>query len=111
MLKAIYANVITWIGILVAIATLFENIEKALKLAPWARALVEAWQSWQFQLLAGIARTTGIVIWPGNIVLLAYFASIGAIAYASRAQSLPLIVTDPRATTDDKKLAACDMIQ
>ena len=87
MLKAIHANIITWIGILVAIAALFENIEKALKLAPWARALVEAWQSWQFQLLAGITQTTGIDLWTGNVVLLAYLASIAAIAHATRAQS------------------------
>ena len=97
MLEALHANVITWIGILVAIAALFENIEKALKLAPWARALVEAWQAWQSQLLAGIRRTT--------VVLLAYLASLAAIAYATRAQSLPLIATDPRAATDDEKLA------
>ena len=87
MLKAIHANVIIWIGILVAIAALFENIEKALKLAPWARALVEAWQLWQSQLLAGIRRTTGIDLWTGNVVLLTYLASIAAIAYATRAQS------------------------
>jgi TIR domain len=46
--KGFKYEVLTWIGIVGGALTLFTNLSSVLKLADWARMLVEHWQEWTY---------------------------------------------------------------
>jgi hypothetical protein len=70
--KAFKYELLTWLGIIGGVLTLFTNISATLKLADWARLLVDNWKQWTHAFWLWVFGWLGIHLPPAWTPLLSF---------------------------------------
>jgi len=94
--KGFRYEVLTWVGIVGGALTLFTNLGAVLKLADWARVLVQHWKEWTHALWVWVFGWLEIHLGPGWTPVLSFllFGSLLAIGQAIRFKSQPIADKD-----------------
>src|SRR5262245_50729232 len=97
--KGFKYELLTWVGIIGGALTLFTNLGSVLRLADWARVLVEHWKEWTHAFWLWTFGWLGIHLGPGWTPVLSFlvFGSLLAIGQAVKFKS-----TTKNQATEDK---------
>jgi len=96
--KGFKYELLTWLGIVGGALTLFTNLGAVLKLADWARVLVEHWKEWTHALWVWVFGWLGIHLGPGWTPVLSFllFGSLLAIGQAVKFKTIKNQATEDR---------------
>jgi hypothetical protein len=88
--KGFKYELLTWVGIIGGALTLFTNLRSVLKLADWARFLVQHWKEWTHAFWLWVFGWLGIHVLPEWTAILSFllFGSLLAIGQAIKFKNL-----------------------
>src|SRR6516162_5057497 len=94
--KGFKYELLTWVGIVGGALTLFTNLGAVLKLADWARLLVQGWKEWTHTFWVWAFGWLGIHLGPGWTPVLSFlsFGSLLAIGQAIKFNTQPIADKD-----------------